>query len=79
MGAGATISLDVDGDHAGGALPRSWFQVEIWDEVAVDQQSTSGIYQFTNWSRGANPLLMVARGKQPSVRPATAVQPHSTP
>ncbi len=76
MGAGATIGLDVNRGHAGGALPRSWFQVEIWDKVALDQQNTSGIY--ANVSR-ADPLLMVARGKQPSVRPATALQPHSVP
>lgn len=75
MGAGATIGLDVNRDNAGGgALPRSWLQVEIWDEVALDQQNTSGIY--ANVSR-ADPLLMVARGKQPSVRPATALQPRS--
>mmetsp|Transcript_12582 Transcript_12582/g.37821 ORF Transcript_12582/g.37821 Transcript_12582/m.37821 type:complete len:987 (+) Transcript_12582:235-3195(+) len=40
-----------------------WLQVEVWDETALDQQGTS---EFQASSPRADPLLMLARGAQPS-------------
>lgn len=49
-------------------LHHSWLQVEVWDREEVRRQKETE-YTSTGAAR-ADPLLLVARGRQPKVRRA---------